>query len=266
MIKFVVKKDKTIEPYSEEKIIKSLERIGASKDEIKEVLSELHKLPEKITTKELFRFIYQKLKLPLKTKYNLKKAITLLGPSGYPFEHFIAHLLGRLGYQTETNIIVKGKCVNHELDVIAQKGEDKFFIESKFHLRESKKNDVKIILYFYGRIIDLYENNYQFKPWLWTNTKFTQDAIDFALCRKIKLTASNYPSDENLFRLIDKTKAYPVTILTCLKFNSCYNLIKSDIILVEDLLSKPKEEISKIIKGDEKLVDNLFHEARFLMQ
>lgn len=260
MPEIVIKRDRTKEPYSEKKVKQALQRIGVSNEKQAEILSLLQaKLPRLVTTKQLYRFIFSHLDLPAKTKYNLKKALSLLGPAGYPFEHFIAHLLQRLGYQTKTNIFLQGKCVMHEIDVIATKDQD-YFIEAKFHHQAHRKNNIKTALYFYGRAIDLSEN-YQFIPWLWTNTKFTKEAIDFAICRKIKLTSWNFP-EENLAFLIEKTKSYPVTILTSLNKRDFQNLIKLDIILIEDLLQKDTRFLSKILAR--KQIESTLQEAKLL--
>lgn len=261
MPEIVIKKDKTKEPYSIDKVKKSLQKIGVSEEEQGKILSLVdRKLPKIVTTKELYKFISSVLRLPARTKYNLKKAIFLLGPTGYPFEHFIAHLLRKLHYQTKTNVILQGKCVTHEIDVLAVKN-DKYFIEAKFHQREGMKNDIKTILYFYGRTIDLSEN-YNFIPWFWTNTKFTQDVVKFAKCRGIKLTSWNYPR-ENLPFFIEQTKSYPITVLTSLTKKDFQNLIKVDIILIEDLLKKDPEFIKKILFRKE--IESVLQEARLLL-
>ena len=51
----------------------------------------------------------------------MPKAIHELGPDGYHFEQFIAAIFKAQGYKISTNNIIKGRCVKHELDVIAKK-------------------------------------------------------------------------------------------------------------------------------------------------
>lgn len=57
----------------------------------------------------------------LAIRYDLKRALMELGPSGYPFEKLISDLLRKFGYRTKTNLTLQGKCVSHEIDVIAEK-------------------------------------------------------------------------------------------------------------------------------------------------
>ena len=44
-----------------------------------------------------------------------------LGPTGYPFEDYVAEILKTEGYQTQVRQVLEGNCVSHEIDVIAQK-------------------------------------------------------------------------------------------------------------------------------------------------
>jgi len=263
MPEIVIKKDGSKEPFDEDKVRRSLTRVNLPKEKQEEILSLIQKnLPQVVTTKKLFQYIFSLLKKPEKIKYNLKKAIFLLGPAGYPFEHFIAHLLRKDGFETKTNVFLQGKCVTHEIDVLAIK-ESQYFIEAKFHQREGKKNDIKTVLYIYGRAIDLFDK-YQFIPWIFTNTKFTQEAIKFALCRNIKLTSWNFPEDESLSVLIEKLKCYPITILTSLNQRDFQILIKNDIILIEDLLKKDPRFLFKILARKD--VEEILEEAKLLIQ
>jgi len=40
-----------------------------------------------------------------------------LGPTGYPFEKYIAKVLNTYNFTTKTNQVLNGKCVFHEVDV-----------------------------------------------------------------------------------------------------------------------------------------------------
>jgi len=58
----------------------------------------------------------------------LKKAILQLGPTGYPFERFVGELLKYQGYEAKVGQIVQGNCVQHEVDVVAKKGDTVFLL------------------------------------------------------------------------------------------------------------------------------------------
>ena len=147
------------EPFSSVKLERSLERAGASEAEIERILEEIgSKLYEGISTKKIYRNAFNLLKessRPLAAKYHLKHAIMELGPSGYPFEKYIGEILRYQGYNITIGEIVQGKCVNHEVDVIAQLDHQHFMIECKYHNRPGTFSDVKIPLYIQARFKDV---------------------------------------------------------------------------------------------------------------
>ncbi|NIO38342.1 hypothetical protein GTO27_11675 [Candidatus Bathyarchaeota archaeon] len=49
------------------------------------------------------------------------------------FERFIRILLGEHGYEVTPNQIIKGKCVEHEVDAVARKVGETYIIEVKHH-------------------------------------------------------------------------------------------------------------------------------------
>lgn len=219
MIK-VQKLDGTSEEYNEQKIRTSATRVGVPKsvqdDMIREIRAHLY---DGITTSEIFGIIKSYLgqtgNAHLASKYNLKEALAELGPSGYPFEKFVAAILDSMGYQTKINQIIAGKCVSHEIDVIAEKDGTTSYIEAKFHKNPSQRTDVRVTLYIHARYQDVSERHSTVKsrPWIVTNTRFSTDAITYAQCRKIKVTSWGYPEGEGIMDLIEKTHLHPVTIL-----------------------------------------------------
>ena len=269
MPELVIKKNGQKEPYLKEKVINSLRKIGAQEETIKFILETLEKrLPSVVTTKKLYQEVFALLKekeAPLKTKYNLKNALALLGPSGFPFEKFFAKILNYYDYQTKTNLFLSGKCLVYEIDILAQKENLNYLIECKFHQFLKKKEEIKNILYVYARFLDLKENFAPSQAWLVTNTKFTTETIKFAECYNVKLTSWNWPQNENLAKLIEDKKLYPVTILTCCPNRIFKEFIKFDLILIEDLFKKDKRFLQKISGLKEKEIDEILKEAKGLL-
>lgn len=111
--------------FSPDKIEKSLRKSGADDSAIQHILSvvksELH---EGISTQEVYHRAFELLRQAdavSASRYKLKKAIFELGPTGYPFEKFVAAVLEHSGYRVEVGKIIKGACISHEVDVIARK-------------------------------------------------------------------------------------------------------------------------------------------------
>ena len=220
----VVKADGTSEEYSEQKIIASAKRVGVPHDLLDPMLGEIREhLFDGVSTADIFRIIQKYLEghgvSYLSAKYNLKAALSELGPSGYPFEKFIAELLTAEGYVCETNKSIPGKCVTHEVDVLAQKEGVTYFIEAKFHKNVSQRSDVRVALYIYGRYLDIsdaHQGKGPTRPWIVTNTRFSSDAVNFATCRNLRITSWGYPKGDGIMDLIERTKLHPITMLPVL--------------------------------------------------
>jgi hypothetical protein len=259
MVEFVIKSNGQKEAYQKEKVIKSLKRLNLSQEKIEEILGEIDKkLPSVVSTKKLFDFIFSSLKEKeptLSYKYNLKQAVFKLGPAGYPFEKFIAHLLKLYGYQTKHNLFLKGKCLTYEIDLLAEKDNITYIGECKFHQQAWKVNDVKVIQYSYARFLDLQKENEYL--WVITNTRFTSEAYKFAECYSVKLLSWNFP-EENLPYLIDNKKAYPLTIFDFLPLKVLQNFFNYDIVLIQDFINKDKNYLKKISGLDEMTTNKVF--------
>lgn len=182
-------------------------------------------------------------------RYSLKKAIMELGPTGHPFETIVAELLRLEGFDTKTRQIIRGICVNHEVDVVAEKGNERMFVECKFHNQFGAKTDVKDTLYIKARFDDI-ENMFKRqgagkikkdKMWVVTNTKLTSEAIDYSKCVGLEALGWNYPKGNGLEAKIDKAGLHPLTSLSTLSQVQKQNLLKEDIVLCKDVLRGEKQ-------------------------
>lgn len=244
----VSKASGAFEPFSEAKIRQSLKRAGAQPQVIDKILVQLvGQLHDNITTREIYRKVFNlfnQYQAGQGFSYVLKDALMQLGPSGYPFEKFIARLLTHLNYQTQTNLIIKGKCINHEIDVVAKKDQQNYLIECKFHNRPGTKTHSKEALCVQAKFEDLGSQFHQ--VWLVTNTKLTSAAVKYGLCRGIKLLAWRYPVANGLEALIEANKFYPLTCLTFLSQDDYRQLYQNNLILCRDLARLKKEELSRL--------------------
>jgi hypothetical protein len=229
--------------FSVSKLRLSLIRSGADKDMVDTIVKKVsEELYNGITTKEIYNRAFVLLKGKnsyLASKYKLKRAIYELGPTGFPFERFISRLLKYSGYTTKINIVLQGKCVTHEVDVIAKKENTNTIIECKYHSDQGLKCNIKIPLYIQSRYLDV-KANYKDKEklgdgWVVTNTKFTKDAIQYGNCSGLYLLSWNYPIDNGLKDRIDRLGLYPITVSTLLTKREKQFLINRDVILCRDL-------------------------------
>ena len=146
-------------PFQEEKLKKSLRRSGATNDMIDTIAQEVKKyLYEGMPTKKIYKLAFRMLKKhpkPFAAKYKLKPAIMELGPSGYPFEKYMGEVLKHNGFSVKIGEVVKGSCVNHEIDVMAKKDNRLYLIECKYHNAPGTICNVKIPLYIEARFRDI---------------------------------------------------------------------------------------------------------------
>ncbi|MEX0998303.1 MAG: restriction endonuclease [Flavobacteriaceae bacterium] len=240
----ITKKSGEVADFSAQKVEESLRRAGADKSTINTIVSVVKKeLYEGITTTEIYNRAFNLLKKKnsfVASRYKLKKAIYELGPTGFPFERFIAAIFKHSGFKTEVGKIIPGKCVTHEVDVVAAKDGKTLIMECKFHGSEGKKTDVKVPLYIDSRFRDIKNLNAAFKfdeGWVVTNTVFTEDAEVYAKCTGLHLLSWNYPPQNALRDRIDHTGLYPITVSTLLSSREKQFLLSRDVVLCKELIN-----------------------------
>lgn len=263
----VIKATGVSEEFSEEKLRNSIRRAGIPSSIQDKVLVHVKsKLYENIPTSEVYKHITEFLNSEqphLKAKYGLKQAIMDLGPTGYPFEDYVSEILKAKGYLTQVRSILTGKCVSHEIDVIAEKtNTEKLMIEAKFHNTSGTRTDVHVSLYTKARFDDLKEK-YKFdRPWIFTNTKITSDALTYALCANMGVVSWSYPQNESLRDLIENLKLYPITILPSLSQTQKQILLDNHIVLVRDIC-KNKDNLN-VLEIDKEKRTSVIQEAELI--
>lgn len=262
---FIQKANGEKEEFSEDKLRSSIKRAGIPQDLEEEVVSHVKGgLHEGIRTSEIYHHIVEFLgtsKEPLhRARYSLKQSIMDLGPTGYPFEKFIARLLDKAGYTTQTNVIAQGKCITHEIDVIATKGQETIMVEAKFHNGAGIKTDVQVSLYTQARFEDTKEKNHFTHPMLVTNTKATTDAIAYASCVGMEILTWSYPEGKGLRELVEEYHLHPITSLATLSNIQKQRLLEQNIVLCSELVEKAASVLLEL-PVDKK--QRVIEEARF---
>ena len=239
----VVKANGEKELFSEEKLLRTIHRAGIPLALEPRVIEHVkQKLYEGIPSKEIYQHIIEFLETSnepfSKSRYSLKQSIMDLGPTGYPFEDYVAKILDSQGYRTQTRQILQGKCVSHEIDVIADKHTvipTKIMIEVKFHNEIGMHTNVHVPLYTKARFDDIKEKHAFSDVWLITNTKATVDAIAYAACIGMKLVTWSYPEGESLRDWVEKFYLFPVTTLTTLATVHKQQLLSQGTVLCKDI-------------------------------
>lgn len=243
---FIIKTDGTKEEFQRSKLEESLVRSGASievKDKIVNHIS--REIEDGMSTTAIYSHAFEllhKFERPVAARYSLKRAIADLGPSGFPFEKFVAEIFKAKGYTTLTDQIVDGRCVDHEIDVVAWNENKLIMAEAKFHNELGLKSDLKVALYIKARFDDLKEKEFIFgtkrkldEGILITNTNFTAKAVQYCECAGVRLIGWNYPSSENLHDMIEDSSLHPITCLTTLSLVEKKNLMEKGVVLCKSI-------------------------------
>jgi hypothetical protein len=211
----ITKADGTTEEFIPEKLVSSLKRAGAKSQIAEHITHDIEQeLWNGMSTEEIYARAFELLRSDrhdIAARYSLKRAVLDFGPSGFPFEDYISELFRAEGKKTNVRKLIKGKCVEHEVDVVV---EDKtpLYVEAKFHNAAGFKTDLKVVLYVQARVDDIGDG----RGMVVTNTKFTDKAVEYASCKGLELLSWDYPQGMTLHDRIDKARVYPVTALTSL--------------------------------------------------
>ena len=210
----IIKANGMREVFLPEKLEASLLRAGAIPEAIESVMEVIEReLRDGMTTQDIYERAFKSLgeyKQPVAQRYSVRKALMQMGPTGSPFEDFVAEILKTQGLETLTRQTVLGGCVPHEVDVVAWNEKKLIMVEAKYHNELGTKSDLKVALYVKARMEDLQHNVFDYggkdrqltEGWLITNTKFSSTAIHYGICQNLVMIGWNYPEKGNLQDLI----------------------------------------------------------------
>lgn len=260
------------EPFDETKLRRSLKGAGASDELINTITPSIKDhLTEGISTRKIYKEAFRQLRaesLRVAGRYKLKEAIMELGPTGFPFERFIAEILIRLGFKTEVGVKVQGDCVSHEIDVIAVKDDHYYMVECKFHNKKENRCNVQVPLYIQSRFLDVKKNwiaqpghtGKEHTGFVVTNTRFTQDALDYGECAGLELLSWDYPENNGLKDRIGNLNLHPITCLSTLTKSEKELLLENGMVLTVQLYEKKNS--LKEIGIDQRKASRVIKEAR----
>lgn len=268
----VTKLDGTTEKFSPSKLCLSIRKAGAPRELADSICKSVEQRvnPHDSTTK-IFRKALKYLvreDLDVAARYSLRRGLEALGPAGFVFEQYMEAILQSYGFTTRRNVVLQGKCITHETDVLATVGSKRFVVEAKYHNEPGLKTHVNVIMHADARLQDIVgsepesaRKQYEYAMWVVTNTKFTDAAIQYARCRGIRLTGWNYPRGASLEDVIAQKRLYPVTVLPSIPKNLLPTLAQKQIILAQDLLTYEPKDMMRVLGIDRKLAETIHEEA-----
>lgn len=250
----IIKQDGTREAFDPDKLRDSLHRAGAHPEVCSKITDQVaEQVKAGDTTSAIYRKAFSLLKrrkeqIPA-ARYSMKRAIRELGPSGFPFEKFVAEIWKARGFTAKTGVMLAGVCAEHEVDMVAEKDGMKIGAEVKFHNNLGITSDLKVALYVDARFVDLRERIDE--GWLITNTRFTENALAYGACRNMKMVSWSYPRRGSLQDLIEEAGVQPITALTTLTKQEKTDLLEEGVALCKFLTEQP--QVLERIVPDNKL-------------
>ncbi|HOI13678.1 MAG TPA: restriction endonuclease [Methanoculleus sp.] len=222
-MKHVTKVDGTRQPFDRGKVQRTLRNLGVGAEEAEQIAHEIEEsVPDGVKTAMVFRMIRARARTvrpAVGHRTNLRRALALLR-SKPDFEEFVRVLLREHGYQVQTGCILAGRCGEHEVDAIAEKDDTTVFVEVKHHASHHRVTGLDEGRIARAIVEDLQEG---FRSGHCTvsidgalivcNTKLSEHAKRYAACRGIGHIGWDYPEEQNLRTMIEKTQSYPVTIV-----------------------------------------------------
>lgn len=264
-----------LEPYSPEKLGRSLKRSGADEATVSSILKEIEEWitkgydglkgdrtskdgtvsdtesPNIIASRRIYDMAFsllRKRRLGSAARYKLKNAMMEMGPTGHPFESFVGEVFSIMGYNVEVAQVLNGHCVTHEVDVIATKDNHQVFLECKYYQTTGKNANVQVPLYVRSRVDDIIRlrkedpayRRYTFSGGVVTNTRFTEDAEKFGTCSGLMLLSWDFPAGNSLREIVDREKIFPITTLTKLSASDKQQLMERGIVICRQITKNPE--------------------------
>jgi Holliday junction resolvase-like predicted endonuclease len=271
---YVTKADGSKQPFDKQKIINTCLRLQATLEQAQSIADKIEaRAYDGIPTKKILQmiFLYMKKYRPaIVYQIDLRQAIAMLR-SKPDFEIFAAKLFEAMGYVVETNLIIQGKCVEHEIDVVARKEEEVILVEVKHHVNHHTYSGLDVFLQLNSTLEDLIEgyeigkNNFRFtKAILICNTKVSEHAKRYALCKGLEFIAWKFPPEKGLERIIEEYKLYPITFLKEIERREAYKLADVGIVTVKQLLDYT-EKISRKTGINERRIRELQRAAKIIL-
>ncbi len=260
---FVTKANGTREPFDNAKLVRTCRRMGATEEIAHHIAKSIEaRLFDGIETKNILRMIFvsmRKHKPILKHMIDLRKSLSLLR-SKPDFELFIQLLLKEYGYDVVPNLIIRGKCVEHEVDALASKEGKTMIVEVKHHFdyhTPTGLDEARIARAVFEDATEGHEigsNDLGIdEVMIVSNTKLSGHAERYVNCRNIKHVGWSHPPKSDLQNLIEDKKLYPITILRGLRSPVRDKLVSTGIVMIKQLTEIDPNELrrrARISKDD----------------
>ena len=250
----VRKFDGSLEAYDRRKVIAFCRRLEVSRAEAEAVADRVEaRLSDGLSTQKLLQRVRREVlqyRPHTRLRRDLRSAISLLR-SQPDWERFVQGLLERVGYAVEGNRVLRGRCVDNEVDGVLRTSSETIMLEVKHHVAPHTKTSLDVPRVVHAVFEDLKEgyalgyHDVDFTGALIVcNTKFSTEGTRYAECQGIGRLCWKDPADRGLEVLIEEEHFYPLTILRDVDAKTKIALSDHGIILVEQILDADFKQLA----------------------
>ncbi len=268
----MTKADGSKQLFDKEKVIRTCLRMGARRQLAFEVAQKVeNRLYEGEPTTKILQLIFRfmrKDKPGVRYLFDLRKGLSLMG-SKPEFEMFVRVLLKHQGFEVSSNQILKGRCVEHEVDGIARKDSVTYFVEAKHHLSYhaltglDESRIARAVLEDVSESSQLGGTDVKIdKAMIVTNTRFSEHAIKYGLCRGIFQVGWNYPLNQGLENMIEDKRLHPLSCLRGLSSEVRFRLVDCGLVLIRQLLAEDPSELARKTGLRQETIKEIMEKAR----
>ena len=272
---FVTKFDGTKQKFDKNKIVNTCLRNGSSRKVAEAIAEEVEmRIYDGIETRKILQMTFRllsKYKPSVKNQIDLRKALALMR-SAPDFERFIQLLFSEHGYKVVSNRIVKGRCIEHEVDAIVTRDNKTFIVEVKHHMNYHSPTGLDVSRIARAVFEDLTEgfelgfNTIKIDGAIIVcNTKLSGHAKRYAECRGIGHIGWSSPPKRDLQTLIEEKKLYLITYLKGLSISDRKKLASKGILVLKQLIRMEPEELRKQSGISPKILKDLVGKAKSIL-
>lgn len=249
----MTKADGSRQLFDREKIVRTCLRMGANRHIAEEIAGKIEtRIYDGIETEKILKKIFRLLRRfqpVMKHLTDLRKSLSLMNPKP-EFERYVQIVLREDGYEVSPSQIIRGRCVEHEVDAIARKDGTTYFVEVKHHynhhtstgLDESRIARAVLEDVTEGFELGLTDLKID-RAMIVCNTKYSDHARRYGECRGILQIGWSSPPYHGLQEMIEEKKLHPITCLKGLEKETREKLTSGGIILMKHLTEEDPEEL-----------------------
>lgn len=271
----VAKADGSKQLFEKGKIISTCLKMGANMETADAIARKIeNKVYDGIQSRKIFTMISRELGRYMPTVRHLtdlRRALSLMKPKP-DFEKFIQLVFIEHGYEVTPNPIIRGKCVEHELDAMARKNGKTLIIEVKHHYNRHILTGLDVTRIARAIFEDISEGytlglnsvNPE-RALVVSNTKFSDHANRYAQCRGIENLGWNTPTGRGLEKMIEDKQLFPLTYLRNLDPMVRNRIMGHGIILLKQLVSCDLDELSGKMRIPKNRLASTFEIAKMIL-